>query len=161
MVWLWWAPLGAAVLHITEEFFYPGGFAEWDRTYRPAIRKSITPRLHILINAALLVVCIQIGLLARTTNVEARTVGVAAWLTIAALLFSNAVFHILGTLRTRTRSPGVITAVALYIPLAVAGYWYFLHDRQASPVTALAAAVLGGTYHFWAGLMHRVRARSR
>jgi hypothetical protein len=25
--WLWWAPLGAAALHIGEEFVYPGGFA--------------------------------------------------------------------------------------------------------------------------------------
>ena len=48
--WVFWAPLGAASLHIIEEFVYPGGFAAWDRRYRPGMRKSITPRFHIIIN---------------------------------------------------------------------------------------------------------------
>src|SRR5262249_5803750 len=52
--WIWWAPLCAATLHIVEEFVYPGGFAEWDRAYRPAFRESITPRLHVVVNALLL-----------------------------------------------------------------------------------------------------------
>lgn len=52
MTWLWWAPLAATTLHIFEEFVYPGGFAEWDRNYRPAVRKSITPRFHIIVNRA-------------------------------------------------------------------------------------------------------------
>lgn len=43
---LWWGPLVAAVLHILEEFVYPGGFAQWDRLYRPQIAGSITSRLR-------------------------------------------------------------------------------------------------------------------
>lgn len=31
---MYWLPLAAVLLHICEEFFYPGGFAEWDRAYR-------------------------------------------------------------------------------------------------------------------------------
>jgi hypothetical protein len=144
MTWLWWAPLAVVALHVTEEFVYPGGFAEWDRSYRPAIRNSITPRLHIIINGALLLACVQVGLLARVGDVEAQTVGAAAWLTIAALLFSNAVFHVVGTIRTRARSPGVVTAVALYMPLAAVGYWYFVHHGQVSLGMATATAVVGG-----------------
>ena len=159
MTWLWWAPLVTAVLHVTEEFVYPGGFAEWDRSYRPAIRDSITPRLHIIINAAILLACVQVGLLAWTKDVEVQTVGVAAWLTIAALLFSNAVFHVVGTIRTGTRSPGVVTAIALYMPLAVVGYWYFVHDGKVSLGIATAAAVVGGSYHLWTALLHKARAR--
>jgi hypothetical protein len=157
MIWLWWVPLATVVLHISEEFVYPGGFAAWDRSYRPAIRKSITPRLHIIINAGLLLVCVQIGLLARTPEVETQSFGVAAWLTIATLLFSNAVFHVVGTIRTRAYSPGVVTAVALYIPLAAFGFWHFLYHGQVSWLTATAAAIVGGSYHFGAALLHKAR----
>jgi hypothetical protein len=38
----------------SDELDYPGGFADWDRAYRPSIRGSITPRFHVVINAALL-----------------------------------------------------------------------------------------------------------
>jgi Protein of unknown function with HXXEE motif len=158
MTWLWWAPLGAAILHIGEEFVYPGGFAAWDRSYRPAIRKSITPRLHVIINSALLLLCLQVALLSRTGDVEARRIGVGAWLAVAALLFSNAVFHGAGTLRTRTYSPGLVTAGVLYVPMAVFGYWHFLRNGQVSLLTAVLVATVGGSYHLWAALLHKARS---
>jgi hypothetical protein len=159
MTWLWWAPLAAAALHVTEEFFYPGGFADWDRKYRPSIQGSITTRFHIVVNAALLLLCLQVGLFAGAHDVGTRHVGVALWLTVAALLFSNALYHLLGTLRTGTRSPGVVTGVGLYVPMAAIGFWYFLRTGEASVPTAIAAALLGGSYQLWAGLLHRIRAR--
>ena len=158
MTWIWWAPLVAAALHIIEEFVYPGGFAEWDRAYRPAIRDSITPRFHAIINAALLLMCAQIGLLGRG-GPTARPIAVAAWLTVAALLASNAAFHVVGTISTKQRSPGVVTGVGLYIPMAVAGYWYFLRTGGASMATAVVAAVIGASYHVWAAIAHTARAR--
>lgn len=158
MTWLWWAPLAAAALHIVEEFALPGGFAAWDRRYRPDLRKSITPRLHVIINAALLLACLQVALLSRAGGAGAQRFAVAAWLTISALLFSNAVFHAVGTLQTRTYSPGLVTAVLLYVPVTVYGYAHFLRNGQASLLTASVAAILGGSYHLWAGLLHKVRA---
>lgn len=159
MTWLWWAPLVAVTLHITEEFVFPGGFAAWDRSYRPAIRKSITPRLHIIINGALLLVCVQVGLLGGAAEVEAQAAGVVLWLAIAALLSSNAVFHGVGTARTKRYSPGLVTAAALYVPLTVLGYWHFLRSGRVSLLTAAVAALVGGSYHFWAALLHQARAR--
>ena len=44
MKWLAWAPLGAAALHVSEEFLLPGGFMDWYRRYRPLVQRSITPR---------------------------------------------------------------------------------------------------------------------
>jgi len=161
MTWLWWAPLAATALHILEEFVYPGGFAEWDRNYRPAIRNSITPRLHIIINGALLLLCIQVGLLAGANDPQERTIGVAIWLTVAALLFSNALFHVIGTIRTRTRSPGLITAIVLYVPMAIVGYWQFVGSGEASWGIAIAAGIVGGSYHLWAEIIHRFRARGK
>jgi len=161
LTWIWWAPLVAAALHIFEEFVFPGGFAEWDRMYRPAIRDSITPRLHIIVNAALLALCVQIGLLGASREAAARSIGVVAWIAVAALLGSNAIFHVVGTIRTRTRSPGVITGLLLYLPMAIIGTWFWLRTGAVPPVTAAVAAMIGGSYHAWAGALHRARARAR
>jgi hypothetical protein len=158
--WLWWAPLAAAALHIVEEFVYPGGFAEWDRAYRPAISSSITPRFHVWINAGLLLLCTQVALLRPLERTPDAAIAVGAWLALAALLFSNAIFHVAGTIRTGRRSPGVVTGVALYVPMAIVGYWWFLRSGRVSPAVAVVAALVGGSYHLWAGLMHSARARS-
>ena len=170
MIWLWWAPLLVAVLHIIEEFVYPGGFAAWDRDYRPRIRSSITPRLHVFINVFLLLACISVGLAGMTgggAEVSAVRIhslvppqyAVAAWLTLSALLLSNAVFHVLGTVRTGLMSPGVCTGVLLYLPLAVFGYWHFLRAGEVSAGTAVLSVLLGGSYHIWAAMLHSARAR--
>src|SRR5262245_7847418 len=117
MTWLWWAPLGSAALHIGEEFVYPGGFAAWDREYRPSIRSSITPRLHVVANALLLLACLTVAISGmpggsigvgtfRFRSVLPASLSVPGWLGLAALLFSNAVYHLVGSLRTQRWSPG-------------------------------------------------------
>ncbi len=148
-----WAPLAASALHIVEEFFLPGGFAEWDRAYRPEIAASITKRFHIGINALLLGVGLMVGVAGFTPS------GTAAWLTLAALLFSNAIYHVVGALKTRRYSPGLVTGLLLYVPLAIYGYVVLVGGGQASPVTALAAALLGGSYPLLSMWMHARRAR--
>ena len=170
MNWLWWAPLASALLHIGEEFVWPGGFAAWDRDYRPAIRESITPGLHLVVNALLLFVCASVGLAGMPRGVLAvgglrlrsaipAALAASSWLALAALLFSNALFHVVGTFRTRRVSPGVRTGVLLYVPLALFGYWHFLHTGRASAVAAVVSAGVGGSYHLWAAFMHRYRSR--
>ena len=152
--WLWWAPLGAAALHIGEEFVYPGGFATWDRKYRPGVRTSITPMLHFYANALLLLACVAVGASGapdgvvvvggiRFRSVIPGSLSAAAWLTLAAVLFSNTVFHLIGTFQTRRVSPGVRTGVVLYVPLALVGYWYFLHTGHVSFVAAALSALVG------------------
>ncbi|HZN55959.1 MAG TPA: HXXEE domain-containing protein [Candidatus Polarisedimenticolaceae bacterium] len=147
----WW-PMVAAVLHIVEEFVFPGGFAEWDRSYRPAFRKSITSRFHVWINALLLFVCLAVGAAGPTPN------GVAGWLTLSALLASNAVFHLVGTIRTKRYSPGLATGLGLYLPMALYGYPHFLRTGQASLGTAVVAFAIGASYHLWASMAHARRA---
>jgi hypothetical protein len=125
MNWVYWAPFVAATLHIVEEFVYPGGFAAWDRRYRPGIRKIITPRFHVIINGLLLVACYDVWAL------RSSPIGVAAWLTVVTLLFANAVWHVIGSVKTRSFSPGVFTGLLLYVPLTVYGYVRFLRAGQA------------------------------
>jgi len=169
MEWIWFVPLVAAVLHILEEFVYPGGFAEWDRNYRPGIRKSITRRFHIVINAALVIACINIALAGYGESLRLGATGVRSgvsprfapigWLVLAALLFSNAVFHIVGTVRSGRRSPGVISGVGIYLPMAAYGYFHFVSTGLVAPWLAVVAALVGSSYHFWAALIHKRRSR--
>jgi hypothetical protein len=60
MDWLPWLPLIAAGLHIVEEFVFPGGFTAWYRSYRRQARR-ITPRFLVIVNAGLLLACLNIG----------------------------------------------------------------------------------------------------
>jgi hypothetical protein len=124
--WLYWAPFGAASLHIVEEFVYPGGFADWDRRYRPGFRKTITPRFHVIVNGLLLVACYDVWAL------RSSPIGVAAWLAVTTLLFANAVWHVAGSVKTRSYSPGALTGLLLYVPLTVYGYAHFLSAGQTS-----------------------------
>lgn len=155
ITWLYWAPFAAASLHIFEEFVYPGGFADWDRRYRPHIRKSITPRFHIIINGLLLVACYDVWAL------RSGPFGGAIWLTVTALLFGNAVWHLVGTVKTRTYSPGVLTGLALYVPLTVYGYVRLLSTGQTAPSTAILAFAVGVSYWLWVGkALHTWRTRA-
>jgi hypothetical protein len=97
MDWLPWAPLGAVILHIFEEFVYPGGFVAWYRRYRFDASR-ITARFLVVINAALLIACWDIAIL------ERRGTGVPYWLTIAALTCSNGCWHAWASFKSREYS---------------------------------------------------------
>ena len=150
--WVPWAPLAAALLHIFEEFVYPGGFVGWYRRYRVDVSR-ITARLLIIINAALLLACWDVAILLR------RGVGVPYWLTIAALTGSNGCWHAWASVKSREYSPGTITGIAMYVPLCIYGYYHFLRSGAASMTTALIAAAVGCSYHFWSALFHRAPRR--
>jgi hypothetical protein len=147
MDWLPWAPLAAAYLHITEEFIFPGGFPAWYRRYR-ADPSRITRRFLVIINVGLLVTCGEIGIIGGTP------LGVGAWLVIMALLASNGCWHAWASYKTRSYSPGVITGMGVYLPLAVYGYTRFIGSGAASIATAAVAVVIGGSYHLWSSAYH-------
>lgn len=111
----------------------------------------------------LLLAGLQVGLLhdydARAHAGAVTPTHALAWLTLVALLFSNAMWHLKGTLRMKRYSPGLITGLGLYVPLTLFGYIYFVGTHKASWPIALLALAIGGSYHFWAGMMHRRRAR--
>lgn len=152
-----WSLPSAAAIHIFEEFVFPGGFKAWWQAYRPGTAGSVSTRFLVIINAALLFLCANVALALRSP----RGNGVAVWLTVAALLFSNAIFHIIGAFQTGRYSPGMISGIILYMPLALIGYYWFLQTGRASPATAIIAALIGGSYHFIAFANHRRRTRAK
>lgn len=153
MNWIFWMPLAAAVSHIVEEFLYPGGFSEWYIKYKPDIKKSVSKKFLILINAGLLILCYDVGALG------ASQYGVIGWLVVMALLGANGIWHLRGALKTRTYSPGVVTGTLIYIPLTVYGYIYFLETSQVSILLAAAAFIVGSSYQIWSNMFHRYRSK--
>jgi len=156
MTYIFWAPLAAAVLHIFEEFVFPGGFREWYSTYKPHIKKSISKRFLFLINLGLLILCYDIGAL-KDSSINTSII---LWLGVMALLAANGAWHIRAALKTKTYSPGVVTGIIIYIPLAVYGYIYFLQSGQVSVWIAIAAFIVGASYQLWSNLFHWFRSRS-
>jgi hypothetical protein len=141
------------MLHVIEEFAWPGGFLGWYRSYRPAIAASLTPRFMIAVNAVFLAVGFLVGWLGPTWGRS-----LSLWLILAALVAGNAIFHIVGMFRLRCYSPGVATAVILYLPLCIWGYWHFVSRGEASVKFALKCFAIGSSYELWSLAIHWKRS---
>ncbi|MEP7014969.1 MAG: HXXEE domain-containing protein [Verrucomicrobiota bacterium] len=151
-----WSLTAAAGVHIFEEFVFPGGFKQWWSAYQPEVAASVSNRWLVIINAVLLLFSASVALAVQAP----RGNGVAAWLALAALLFCNALFHIIGSFRSWRYSPGMISGILLYIPLTIYGSAYFLKSGCASLPTAIVAALIGGSYYFISSANHRRRTRA-
>lgn len=146
--WLLWAPLGAACIHMFEEFAWPGGFRGWYRTYR-GNAGTVSRRFLFFINAGLLIGLIQAALVGSTVF------GVAWLLIFSAILFSNGCWHIWASYRTRSYSPGTISGALLYLPLAVFEYTGWMQLGRASFGIAALAFLIGCSYPLWSALYHQ------
>lgn len=145
-----WLPCACVALHIFEEFVWPGGFLAWHRNYRPDLAASITPRFAIIGNAVLVAATVVLGVMGPSWPRS-----LSLWFVLAALLAGNAFWHIRGTLRSHTYSPGAVTGAVLYLPLLLGGLWYFLGVRGASLQTVIVGCAIGATYQFLSEFLHR------
>jgi hypothetical protein len=103
----WLLPLAYAA-HLLEEWF--AGFPEWIGL----IAGAPLPRAaFIVINAIAMALAIA-ATRASTRRDEYGWAGIA----VASVLFVNAFAHAFGTVITRTYSPGLITGLVLYAPIA-------------------------------------------
>jgi uncharacterized membrane protein YccC len=75
------------------------------------------------------------------------------------VLAGNTIFHARATLKMREYSPGLVSALLLYVPLAVVGFTHFLRTGDASMGTAVSAVLIGSAYNVFAARNHRRRAR--
>ena len=147
-------PLGAVLLHLFEEFVWPGGFAEWYRWYRPERAARVTTGFLVWINVLFVVMALIPAVMGF------RPYGVAFWLVVASIAVANGLFHLWAVLRTRRYSPGVLTGGVVYLPLAVFGFVYFWRTGLANLPLLLQAAVIGPAYNVYAAWNHRRRAKS-
>ena len=152
--WLPWAPLAAALAHICEEFVWPGGFTSWYRRYRGSSVQSITPRFLAIVNATLLAVCVDAAFATGTPF------GVAYWIAVSAILASNGAWHLWAAIKERAYSPGMVTGLIFYLPLAIYGCIHFLSSGAVSYESAAISLLLGGSYPLWSAAFHGRRGRS-
>jgi len=138
--WVWLFPL-AYGLHVAEEYWlhFPDWVLQISGTF-------VSNAQFLFLNAVfwLLIVASVLAIRARASM---------AWLvvTLATILGINAVLHLLGSLVTRTWSPGSITAAVLYLPLALHAFRQIL--QRVSRGVALRATVLGVAIHVGAMLL--------
>lgn len=153
---IFWAFVPVALLHIFEEYRFPGGFPVAMKRMRPEWEAIITPGIHIAINTAF-VLLVLTGALVGERNLVFS-------LSVAGLLFFNAILHLVGTVRGGRYMPGLITAVALYIPLSSYAFATYLCMGMISVAGLGTAAGLGLIYQLlppaYLSLAHQVK-RSR
>jgi hypothetical protein len=138
MNWIFSAFVGAALLHVFEEYVYPGGFPDFMKQSSPALAPFITTNFAVIVNGLFLVLCLWGAKLGRDALVFS--------LSIASLLITNGLMHLIGSQRARRYAPGLVSGLLLYIPLGITAYAYFLGSGQISVPQALLSALLGLAY---------------
>jgi hypothetical protein len=144
-----WLPFLAIAAHLFEEFVWPGGFPQWYRTYPPGYTATVTARFLLLVNAVFVGLALLPPLLGTTPR------GFAYWAVVAAIAGANGVFHLRATMRTGSYSPGVVTGLVLYLPLAVIGVAYLLRLHLVAITTVVQAALIAIAYAVWSAWSHR------
>ncbi|OKS89131.1 HXXEE domain-containing protein [Mucilaginibacter polytrichastri] len=147
----WLLPF-AIIAHIIEEFVFPGGFIKWYRDSRPDIAASITKSRHTVINIVYIVLSFIPLLLGPAIQ------GISWLLALTSIAAVNALFHILGSARTKTYSPGEVTAMFIYLPLTIYINWELLATHAITLDYAGKCFLVGIAYHIWSAYSHRQRA---
>ena len=116
MEWIYWAIVGAALVHIIEE--YVGDWLGWVQRFVP----GVTMIQFVIVNAVFVILCIA--------GAAVGTRSLVFGLSIASLIFINALVHIMPTVRTRHYSPGSVSAILLYIPLSACAFYLSAKSGQ-------------------------------
>ena len=119
----------AAGIHVVEEAW--GNWPAWARRYVP----GVTWRQFGIVNAAFLLLCILAGRWGETHPVLA--------LSVAGLMLVNALMHLGLSVSSQTYSPGLITALGVYLPLGGGIYALALKTQLVSWQTAGLAFGVG------------------
>jgi hypothetical protein len=136
--WIFVAVLGAAAVHIFEEYVYPGGFPDGLKNLLPRVTHLFTLKFHIVVNVVFFLLCLISAFIGKANLVMS--------LSIFGLIFTNAVLHIRGAIIKKGYYPGVISGVFIYIPLTVYAYTLFITSQQLTLVQAGLSFLLGVLY---------------
>ena len=138
MTWIFVGFLIASILHMVEEFFFPGGFMTVMKRMNPTFAPFVNVPAAVVINGLQLMLCIIVIFVGRSN--------LAFSLSAASLLFINGLMHLGGAIRLKGYAPGVITGSVLYLPLSVFAFYYFMTSGELTMLDAITAAWLGMLY---------------
>jgi hypothetical protein len=134
----------AIMLHVTEEFFIPGGFIKWYKEFVPPKKaEGSNPEYLVWINTLMMGACMVPLYLGSSYH------GVSVWYAVAAIAAANALFHVWGVLKMKKYSPGVITGVILYLPLFIVGTQQLVTSGILSLTKALIFISAAIGYHIF------------
>ncbi|MEY3233842.1 HXXEE domain-containing protein [Aquidulcibacter sp.] len=135
------APLVYAIHHAEEHLFL--NFRAW--------RLKYFPDNNALSTEAILAILVSFGLVYIILHVSVRT-KVSAWMALTFLMATqvhNAIFHLGATIAFRDFSPGLITAILLYLPVNLLIARSALQEEWVSP-RQLGVIFIAGGILFWA-----------
>ena len=122
-----WISVFAAIIHILEEYYY--GWIDWAKSFVPTVKKSH----FIVVNILFVFTCVLAAILQFT---ELK-------ISIFSLLIINTIVHLVPTIIKGKYSPGLASAILLYIPIGVFGYLATFNENIASNVQLIVGTLLG------------------
>jgi hypothetical protein len=123
------------VIHVVEE---GTKFVPW---FNGLVEPDISQPLFLRVNATAFVITVVLAAILAATREPAVAVVDLAWLGF--LFFANALFHVTGTMVHHRYSPGVVTAILLYLPYFAVLFAVVLKRLRVPVSVALVATVLG------------------
>ena len=129
--------------HVCEEFIFPGGGSDWFKAYHPEYVEAFTESYYFKINAIPLVLSFLVSLGAFNYAGGFSFWGVRAWLAFLSMLGFNVIFHIHGEIKTKQHSPGIVTAILLYVPLMIISFIYLLGTGVVDIISAILCLAAG------------------
>jgi len=138
MDWIFGAFLVVSMIHMVEEYAFPGGFLDMMKRLNPRIAPLVTVPMAVIINGLQLLLCLVAIVVEKNL--------LAFSMSVAGLLFINGLVHIVGCVRIKGYAPGVITGVLLYIPLSVYAYSLFISSGQLTLNEVIVTGMLGLLY---------------
>jgi VIT1/CCC1 family predicted Fe2+/Mn2+ transporter len=125
--WISWTIVGASLIHICEEYY--GGWIRWVQKYAT----GVTSLHFVAVNFVFVCLCIA----ASTSN------SLLAKLSIASLIFINSCIHIVPTIFFKHYSPGIWSAIVLYLPLSFLSFYSAWNNGNLSIQNTLLAVLIG------------------
>ena len=129
--WTLWAVAASSALHVTEEYL-----TGWQQWARETLGIAAPMSLFLIVNAALVVAACVLARVGWRRPVLALVIP-------SATLINAVFFHIVPTIVMRRVSPGVYTAVLLYLPFSS---WALIGAaRDGVRRSAIATGFVAGT----------------
>ncbi|MEJ5187196.1 MAG: HXXEE domain-containing protein [Candidatus Geothermincolales bacterium] len=146
----WWL-LAASCAHVVEEYLWPGGFLEVAKDVAPRAFEHASIPIVVGVNAAMVAGCLGGAMLARREPFLG--------LSMASLLHANALLHLAASMKARRYVPGLVTGLALYLPLSLKAFSSYRRSKGYRPAKAMGAALLGLAWHSVPFIAFALRSR--
>jgi hypothetical protein len=131
VIWIFWAIVVAAMIYVADE--YRGGFVE---RFSALSGFRITRTELWIVNTLFMVLCLTVALFG--------DLPIVFRMPVTGLILINALlFHVGGAIRLREYSPGLVSALVLYVPLALSAYLRAVATGLLTPRDELATPSLG------------------